>query len=155
MEAQAYELDRFAPRLQQAQQNIRVAQADKKALRRASLHGVKIAAFICIMLALICSLLYSKSITTELAFDLNVTQNEMVEAKSEYAYLSNEMELKANIKNIEQRAAELGLVKMSPSQITYVTVAKENKLVIAQSSTKNIIENVKSGFLSFMEYMAP
>lgn len=153
MESNAYELERFAPREQQAQ--IRVAKTEQKTLRRASLRGVKIAALICIMLALICSLLYSKSITTELARNINLTEQEIVEAKSEYAYLSNEMELKANIKNIEQRAAELGLVKMSPSQITYVTVTKENKLVVAQNSAKIAFENVKSGFLSFMEYMAP
>lgn len=154
MEAQAYELERFAPREQQTQ-NIRVAKNEEKSLRKASLRGVKIAALICIMLALICSLLYSKSITTELARNINLTEQEIIEAKSEYAYLSNEMELKANIKNIEQRAAELGLVKMSPSQITYVTVTKENKLVVAQNSAKKAMENVKSGFLSFMEYMAP
>ncbi|MBP8855716.1 MAG: hypothetical protein KBG54_04350 [Oscillospiraceae bacterium] len=156
----AYDLNRFAPReASRAQTSARemrvVKNTDKKALRRFKLKGVKTAALITILLSLVCSNLYSKSKVTELTRDIDTAQKALVELKSEHTYLSNAMQMKTNLKNIEMQASLLGLVKMDKSQITYISLAAENKIVRPEKAVEKKAEQVRTGLMSFMEYIAP
>lgn len=151
----AYDLNRFAVNTEK-QRKVRVIKnEDKKALRRVKMKGVKMVFLVAVMLSLICSLLYSQTIETELNREIAMVQKDIVEAKSEHAYLANEIEIKANMKNIEKRAMELGLTKINPSQITYINIEKENKIVLPQSDAKKAIDGMRTGLMSFMEYIAP
>ena len=50
---------------------------------------------------------------------------------------------------------QLGLTKMDASQITYLTMENEDKIVKPESEVKTFFENFSSGFMNVMEYLAP
>ncbi|MEG1126252.1 MAG: hypothetical protein RSE10_06120 [Oscillospiraceae bacterium] len=154
-ESTAYNLDHFAPKQDQNREMRVVKNDDKKALRRFKLKGFKTAAMITILLSLVCSNLYSKSKVTELSKDVAIAQKELLELASEHTYLSTEMQMKTNIKNVEARAASLGLVKMNESQKIYISLANENKIVRPENAAEKTAENLRTGLMSFMEYLAP
>ena len=71
-------------------------------------------------MTLVCGLLYSQATLTELTGDIQATQRELVEAQSEYNYLSGVLDSKTGLKNVEEIATtQLGLMKLDRSQITY------------------------------------
>lgn len=150
----AYDLNKFANRSPERRMRVQKGE-DKKAIRRFKLKGVRTVMLICVMSFLLGSLLYSQSISNELTSKINDIEKTCAEAMSEHTYLANEMQMKTNISNIEQQAAALGLVKMDKSQITYITLAQENKIVRPENNLEKTSENLRSGLMSFMEYLAP
>ena len=90
---------------------------------------------------------------TELTGDIQTQQQQLVELQSEYAYLSNEMEMKANITQVEQYAQDqLGLVKLDQSQIIYVSGKAENSVTRTKTGFGRFADELSSGLLSIMSY---
>ena len=44
---------------------------------------------------------------------------------------------------------------MDKSQITYISLAAENKIVRPEKAVEKKAEQVRTGLMSFMEYIAP
>ncbi|MEG2653667.1 MAG: hypothetical protein RSA17_08810 [Ruthenibacterium sp.] len=103
-----------------------------------------------LFLTLVCGVLYLQTNVTELSAKVESQQAELVNLQSEYTYLSNELEMKTSLKNVEEYATtRLGLVKLDQSQVVYVqrnpgsTITRkegmlERMLGFASKSTKGL-----------------
>ena len=154
-EVAAYNLEDFAAR--EPRERLRVAEKTKKrGFARINLNTVKIVAFASIFVALVCSVLDSQRTVTELTAKIAQGENALFDLQSEYAYLNNEMEMRTSLKNVEQYAqAQLGLVKLDKSQITYVERKNDEVIVRPETNLQKLMTTVTTEALSFMEYLAP
>lgn len=136
---------------------IRVARPDKKAKPRTrfNLRPIRTAAVSVVFLALIFSLLYTRSEITEMTTAIANKQDEIVELKSEYDYMNFQLESKTSLSSVEEYAvSQLNLAKLDSSQITYVTLQNENR--IERAADENPWwQNLKNGFLNVLEYLTP
>lgn len=155
----AYNLSDFAPRPERERQALRVAPTDNRPAKlfgRLDVRWVKAVALASVMLALVCSVLFSQTRATELTASIASRQSDLTSLKSEYTYLSNEMEMKTNLKTVELYATQkLGLVQMDKSQITYVTSDDANRIERHEKGLAQAAREISGGVLSFMEYLAP
>ncbi len=152
---EAYDLSLFAPREERAE--LHVAQPPKKENGlRGKWMWLKWIVFVVIMVALVCNLLYAHVNSTELSAQMHKKQDELVELQSEYTYLSNEMEMKTNLAAVQQYATStLKMVKMDPSQVTYVLSNEENQVERPNTGFARLAVEVSQTLASFMEYLKP
>jgi len=152
---QAYQYDlwqeRGAPR--QPQLKVNRGGATRAGL---DLELVKRVALTALMLALVCSVLYSQAQLSELTMDVQNYQAQLKEEQNTYNYLSGELNSKTNMKNVEEVASgQLGLVKLDPTQVTYFTLEGESKVDKPESGTQKLAGWFESGLLSLMENLDP
>lgn len=152
-----YDLATFAPRPERRREELRVVKTPKKKglLRRlpVSMQTLSLMLMGALMAGLMLSVLFSQTKVTELTGDIQTQQQLLVELQSEYAYLSNEMEMKANITQVEQYAQDqLGLVKLDQSQIIYVSGKAENSVTRTKTGFGRFADELSSGLLSIMSY---
>lgn len=153
MQQAAYDLTTFENREQRPR--LRVARSPK-AKRRVDLSGFKIIAVVAVIFSLAWGVLYSRAQVTELTTQISSTESDLSEAKSEYDYLNLQLESRTDLETVEDYAVtQLGLVKVDPSQITYLTLESEDKVVKPESEVKTLLENFSAGFMNLMEYLAP
>ena len=101
-------------------------------------------------------MLYSRAQITELTTQISLTESDLSDAKSEYDYLNLQLESRTDLDTVENYAVtQLGLVQADPSQITYLTLENEDKVVKPESEVKTFLENLSAGFMNLMEYLAP
>ena len=152
----AYDLDTFAAR--EPRERLHVAPVVKKRRRLSflTLRNIKIIAVAVIFVTLVCSVLYSQTTATEMAGQIAMQQKVLVGLQSEYTYLSNEVEMKTNLANVEEYArTKLGLVKIDKSQVTYVERKSEDVIVRPQNDLQKMFGSVSTQAMSFMEYLTP
>ena len=153
MQQAAYDLTTFENREQRPR--LRVARSPK-AKRRVDLSGFKIIAVVAVIFSLAWGVLYSRAQVTELTTQISSTESDLSEAKSEYDYLNLQLESRTDLETVEDYAVtQLGLVKVDSSQITYLTLESEDKVVKPESEVKTLPENFSAGFMNLMEYLAP
>ena len=124
---QAYDLNRFAEegyRLHVVEN--REAAQEK---RRRALRWVE-RVFVCaLILALSISMLYSRSRLTALTDRATTLENTLIEERSVYDQLSYQLESGANLTNVEEYVTHhLGMVKTDREQVSYVSLADENRV---------------------------
>lgn len=152
----AYDLSTFENREEKQPRNLSVLASENKTKRKKDLSGLKMIALSAVVLALSWGVLYSRAQVTELSASIERSQNELSEVKSEYDYLSLTLESKMNLQSVEETARnQLGLMEMDPSQVTYITLEKEDKVVKPQGEVKTLLGDFESGFMNLMEYIAP
>ena len=125
--AQAYDLSRFADegyRLHVVEN--REAAQEK---RRQALRWVE-RVFVCaLILALCICMLYSRSRLTALNDRVTTLEGTLVEERSVYDQLSYQLESDANLTNVEEYVTHhLGMVKTDREQVSYVSLADENRV---------------------------
>ena len=153
MQQAAYDLTTFENREQRPR--LRVVRSPK-AKRRVDLSGFKIIAVVAVIFSLAWGVLYSRAQVTELTTQISSTESDLSEAKSEYDYLNLQLESRTDLETVEDYAVtQLGLVKVDSSQITYLTLESEDKVVKPESEVKTLLENFSAGFMNLMEYLAP
>lgn len=153
----AYDLGTFENRTEtrQRQPRVHAVQGSKKP-SRFNARNAKLAAIASVMLALVCGLLYSQATLTELTTDIQSTQKLLVNAQSDYNYLSSVMDSKASMKNVEEIATtQLGLMKLDKSQITYFSLETESSIQRPESTTERITEFLTTGMMSLADYLNP
>lgn len=152
----AYDLSTFENREDKQPRNLRVLADANQTKRKKDLSGLKMIALSAVVLALSWGVLYSRAQVTELSASIERSQNELSEVKSEHDYLSLTLESKMNLQSVEETARnQLGLMEMDPSQVTYITLKKEDKVVKPQGAAKTLLGDFESGFMNLMEYIAP
>ena len=159
-QAAAYDLNvyaRSAPRAQRAgRERLRVEKTEKRVVLRRLWQRAQFIVLCAVALGLICSVLVAQSTLTELGGQIGKKQDELVELRSEYDYLNNQLEMQTNLTEVENYArTELGLVKMDKSQITYVAGGEEARVVRQASGFQRFMQHITGGFLSFMAYLDP
>lgn len=156
--AAVYDLNTFAPREARQRRELKVVKnpKSKKSLSWQRLRWIKAVALAAFFLALVCSLLYSQAKVTELGAAIDSQLSVLEDLNSDYDYLTSQMEMKTNMKSVEEYAtSKLGLVALDRSQITYVDGNDENSIVRYKTGLGQLATDVSQGILSFMEYIAP
>ena len=143
MQQAAYDLDNFANRPDDSRPRVRVAKGGVRSRRRAELmYYFRITITLALLLGLTVSLLYSYAELNEITLILHWIQNELNEARSEYDYLSSELNSKTNLKAVEEIAgSQLGLMKLDKSQVTYITLEDENQISRPESNTAELLQS--------------
>lgn len=152
----AYELERFRNRpLKNDQPKMRAVRGKKQALK-VSAEKVKVIAVCVIMAGLTMGVLESQATITELTSEIQSTNKALVNAQSDYNYLSGVMDSKTGLKNVEQIATStLGLMKLDKSQITYVALESESLISRPESSTKKMTGFLQNFLQGLMDYLNP
>lgn len=151
----AYELERFAPSAKKQAPRIKVAKRSRVEKQSKSLRLLGNLFMATVVVVLACGVLYTQNNITELQTQIASQQKELVEQKAMYAYLNFELESMSNIKNIEKRAVELGMIKMDGSQMAYVQVEEGDSIQVKESGVDLFLSKARTGFLSVMDYVAP
>lgn len=157
MQQTAYNLDNFANRPDGVQERIRVVRGGKKNIKAARfVSGLRLVLAGALLLGLTISLLWSYASLNEITLDVQFTQNELAEARSEYDYLSSEISSKSNLKAVEEIAgSQLGLMKIDKSQITYITLEEENVVSRPESGSTWMLNFLQCLGLNIAETLKP
>ena len=162
MAAPAYAFERFAPRpkvepkkqppaLRVAPGNIRA----KKALAQSRLRLFSVIVCAILFVGLTAALLQTQAGIASLQAQISAEEKKLVDQEALNVYLTYELEGKTNIKGIEQRAKELGLVKVEQDQIVYVQDDQENQITVQPSGLSSAFGSMRSGALSIIDYLQP
>lgn len=153
----AYDLTVFEnrPQSRKQPQTLRVAKGRGRGMVWAALQQVRTVAVGGVLLALLCSYLFSQAQVSALAADIQKYESQLTAAQSEYSYLTSQMDAITNQSNVDQIAAELGLMKIDPSQITYITVEQESVITRPDSGLDKLARQIGEMALSLMNYLNP
>lgn len=152
----AYELERFANRpLETEKPRMRAVRGKKQALK-INHERIKTIAVCVLMVGLTMGVLESQATITELTSQIQSTNKQLINAKSDYNYLSGVLDSKTSLKNVEQIAtSQLGLMKLDKSQITYVTLESESTIQRQGSEVNRITSFLQSVIQKVMDYLNP
>lgn len=152
----AYDLSVFENRPQaKKQQPLRVAKGNRTGMVWVVLRQVRMVAVGGILLALLCSYLFSQAQVSALAADIQKYESQLAAAQSEYSYLTSQMDAITNQSNVDGIAAKLGLMKIDPSQVTYITVEQESQITRPDSGLNKIARQIGEMALSILNYLNP
>lgn len=153
----AYDLAVFENRPEKARQKapMRVAKGNKLRTVRAAWNQMTAIAVGGVLLALLCSLLYSQARLTALTADIQQYQRQLSSAQNEYDYLSSTLDQITTEKNVEQVAAQLGMMKLDPSQITYMLLEQQSQITLPENSVDHLTQSISEKALSLMSYLNP
>lgn len=147
-----------APKLEHPRPNVKVVRGGDRGLNRARRFARTIlrTLAVAIVLGLIISVLYSHAKLTELSGQINEVNTQLAAAQSEYDYLSTRMSDITSRASLQEVAeGQLGLVKLDPSQITYVQL--EDQSVIEKSTNRagKLLDEVRTAALSLLNGLNP
>ena len=147
-----------APILEPRQPEVRVVRGGKHGLNRArqfaavALHVIAAA----LLLGLIFSVVHSQARITELNGQINDTRTGLTAAQSEYDYLSTKMSDITSRASLQEVAeGQLGLVKLDPSQITYVQLEDQSIIEKSSSSAVRLLDKVRTAALNLLDGLNP
>jgi hypothetical protein len=151
----AYDLSIFEARPERQRPELRVERSEKARpglLGKIDFRWLQAVAVASVLVALVCSVLFSQTRTTELSANIVSQQNALVSLQSEYTYLANEMEMRTNLKTVESYATSvLGLVPLEKSQITYITEQAEVRVERHETGLAQIADEISRGLLSIAQ----
>ena len=147
-----------APRLERPQPAVKVVRGCDYGLNRARRFARMVLRVMAVatVAGLIISVLYSHAKLVELNGQINSINTKLAAAQSEYDYLSTKMSDITSRASLQEVAeGQLGLVKLDPSQITYVQL--EDQSVIEKSTNKagRLLDSVRTAALSLLDGLNP
>ena len=152
MRSAAYDLSQFAPLPERRIAQVRIIDnpSQKKVIRtyRARLLTLSVILFILMSLTV-----YNNMLIDLTRSDIGKRNQELSRLENEYSYLNCELENMISLKNATNYAEnELGLVKVSPSQIEYLNLHDENTIVESDSfrESGNIFIRIYQNCLSLL-----
>ena len=152
----AYDLSVFENRTARRAPHVEVKKGSNNRKLKQRMKALGTAAVVIVLLGLVWGLLYSQATLTELTTDVQRTQRQLSTARSEHDYLAGVMDSKTSVKNVEEVArAQLGLVKLDKSQITYATLEDESVITVPRSGWRQLMDQVHNSLLSVMDYLNP
>lgn len=147
-----------APKLETPRPQVRVVRGGNRGLNRArrfaqaTLRTLALA----IVLGLVVSVLYSHAKLTELSGQINEVNTQLAAAQSEYDYLSTKMsDITSHASLQEVAEGQLGLVKLDPSQITYVQLEDQSIIEKSSSSAVRLLDKVRTAALNLLDGLNP
>ena len=78
----------------------------------------------------------------ELQSEISRQNTMLTNQQAAYTDLEFQLESKTNMNNIEQRAVEMGLVKIEKSQVTYIRVMGENQIEVQKGPLQRLWETI-------------
>ena len=147
-----------APKLETPRPQVKVVRGGNRGLNRArrfaqaTLRTLALA----IVLGLVVSVLYSHAKLTELSGQINEVNTQLTAAQSEYDYLSTKMSDITSRASLQEVAeGQLGLVKLDPSQITYVQLEDQSIIEKSSSSAVRLLDKVRTAALNLLDGLNP
>lgn len=147
-----------APKLETPRPQVKVVRGGNRGLNRArrfaqaTLRTLALA----IVLGLVVSVLYSHAKLTELSGQINEVNTQLAAAQSEYDYLSTKMSDITSRASLQEVAEDqLGLVKLDPSQITYVQLEDQSIIEKSSSSAVRLLDKVRTAALNLLDGLNP
>ena len=93
---------------------------------------------------------------TQLSVEIDDAKSELTNAQSYNDYLSTTMDQITNSTSVQQEAEDrLGLVKMDPSQVTYVRLEDESVIERAAGTADKFFAGIKTAALSLLGSFDP
>lgn len=152
----AYQLERFAaPAKQQQRPRVRVAERTKRAKASPVARMVRTMVTAVVLVVLIGGVLYTQATITELQGQISTRSKELVEEEALSAYLTYELEGMTNIRNVEQRARELGLAEINKNQQAYVRVEDGEQVEVKENALVTLFNKARTGLLSAADTLEP
>lgn len=150
--------DQAAQRLERPRPSVRVVRGGKNGLGKAKQLAGNVAKVLAaaLLLGLIVSVVYSQAKLTELNGQINTTRTELTAAQSEYDYLSTKMSEITSRSSLQEVAeGRLGLVKLDPSQITYVQLEEQSVIERSADAAGRFLAQVRTAALSLLGSLNP
>ena len=111
---------------------------------------------IAIFFGLFASIVASQARITQLSGEIDAAKSELTNAQSYNDYLSTTMDQITNSTSVQQEAEDrLGLVKMDPSQVTYVRLEDESVIERAAGTADKFFASIKTAALSLLGSFDP
>ena len=96
------------------------------------------------------SLLMSEAQLVELSDQIQDAKAQLVSAQSQYTYYNSTLNSKTNITSVEEAASRLGLMKIDPSQITYIRLNESGALERQQSPVRQWTSFIYNGAVTIL-----
>lgn len=107
------------------------------------------------LLTIIGAMIFSQIQLTELAVQIDSKTKLLDETTNENTRLNLEINCKLSLNKVEEYALNnLGLVKISPSQIEYIKLSKSNQVVVKKVDESNFFVYISNRFNDFLEYLS-
>lgn len=126
---------------------LRVEQGGKPRLtpfRAAMRHAMQLLAM-GLMVGIAVCLLQSEAQLVELNSEIQNAKATLVSEQSQYTYYTSTLNSKTSITSVEEAAGRLGLMKIDPSQITYVRLSEQSVLVRKESAVRQWTDFLHDG----------
>ena len=109
-----------------------------------------------LVIAIFFGLFASQARITQLSGEIDDAKSELTNAQSYNDYLSTTMDQITNSTSVQQEAEDrLGLVKMDPSQVTYVRLENESVIERAAGTADKFFAGIKTAALSLLGSFDP
>lgn len=146
----AYQL----PRRQEEINRPEIVKVPKAKPRAKTTSPLKVILFLGLIIAMSFSVMFSRAQLTEITTKVNAATKELESLESEKVRLTTELEDKVSLRNVEEYATmELGLEKLDPSQIEYVTLSDGEEVEVKEEQESSIWEKIQNFFIDVMEYI--
>ena len=154
--------DTTAPRRRRTPQTqrpvpLRVEKGGKRRLspvRAAMQHAIQLVS-LALLVGFAVSLLWSESKLVELNDQIQATKAQLVSEQSQYTYYNSTLNSKTNIASVEETAGRLGLMKVDPSQITYIRLDQGSVLVRKESAVHQWTDFLHDGAMTVFAAVHP
>ena len=140
MKSAAYDMTQFEPSREERVREVRVIDnpSQKKVIRT---YRARLAVISTTLLILMSLTVYNNMLLDLTKADIVKRTQEFNRLENEYSYLNCELENLISLKNASNYAEnELGLVKISPSQVEYISLLNTNQIIEDESDEAN--ENI-------------
>ena len=94
--------------------------------------------------------LVAAALLTGFAISLLMSEAQLVSAQSQYTYYNSTLNSKTNITSVEEAASRLGLMKIDPSQITYIRLNESGALERQQSPVRQWTSFIYNGAVTIL-----
>lgn len=131
---------------------LRVEKGGKKRLnpvRAAMQHALQLVGA-ALLVGFAVSLLWSEAQLVELNDQIQSTKAQLVSEQSQYTYYNSTLNSKTNIASVEETAGRLGLMKVDPSQITYIRLGESGALVRRESTVRQWTDFLYTGAVNIL-----
>ena len=148
--------DRNAVRRRRAPQTqkppLRVEKGGKRRLDplQAMMQHLLQLASVALLVGFAVSLLWSEAQLVELNAKIQKTKADLVSEQSQYTYYNSTLNSKTNIASVEETAGRLGLMKVDPSQITYIRLGESGALVRRESAVRQWTDFLYNGAVNIL-----
>lgn len=154
----AYDLERFAVREKETpakRPQVRIAKKERSRRRRQTMRTASVVFMVIVVLGLVCGVIYTQARVAELQSQIASEKNQLAEQQSLNAYLNFQMESSTNMGVVEERAIQLGMRRVDPSQITYIRVEDNTEVQVRESPLAGLFKKTRDGLLSIFDTLFP
>lgn len=132
---------------------LRVEKGGKRRLSplQAAMHHAVQLVGLALMAGFAVSLLWSEAQLVELNDQIQDARAMLVSEQSQYTYYTSTLNSQTSITSIEEAAGRLGLMKIDPSQITYVRLNESSVLLRQESAVRRWSDLLHQGALTLAE----